>query len=297
MCVSKVYSYSKSKIVPLLFILPQILVTILFFIWPSVVAIWQSVQEGDPFGMVSRWAYFDNFIDVFLSKSYLYSFGITFLYGFFVSILALMFGLLLAILVFQVKNFNSFYKTLLIWPYAVAPVVAAVLFRFLLNPAIGILAQGFEVLGYHWNYHLSQWDAFILVVVSAVWQQISYNFLFFLVGLKAIPNALLEAADIDGASVLQKFRHITLPLLSPTTFFLFIMNLIYAFFDTFGIIHVITQGGPAYSTNILVYKLFNDGFVGLDVGVAAAQSVILMLLVGGCVLMQFKYIDKKVHYS
>ncbi len=151
--------------------------------------------------------------------------------------------------------------------------------------------------GYEWNYHLNQWDAFALVVISAVWQQISYNFLFFLVGLRSIPASLLEAASIDGASSFRRFIHITLPLLSPTTFFLFVMNLIYAFFDTFGIIHVITQGGPVNSTNILVYKVFNDGFVGLDIGVSAAQSVILMLIVTGFVLFQFKYVEKKVHYS
>lgn len=291
------YIYSKSKVIPLLFIIPQMIVTLLFFIWPSIMAVWQSVQSGDPFGMSSRWAYLDNFIDVFLSKTYLYSFGITLLYGFCVSIFTLAAGLFLALLVCNIKKFAHVYKVLIIWPYAVAPVIAAVLFRFLLNPAIGVLSDGLQVLGYNWNYHLSQWDAFFLVVISAVWQQVSYNFLFFLVGLKSIPRSLLEAASIDGASKFKRFIHITLPLLSPTTFFLFIMNLLYAFFDTFGIIHIITQGGPAYSTNILIYKVFNDGFVGLDIGVSAAQSVILMLIVTGCVLLQFKYIEKKVHYS
>jgi sn-glycerol 3-phosphate transport system permease protein len=291
------YTYSKNKIIPYLFICPQILVTILFFIWPSAMAIWQSVQEGDPFGISSKWAYFSNFLDVFLSKPYLHSLWITLLYGLFVSIFAIVFGLILALLVCRVKRFAHLYKTLLIWPYAVAPVIAAVLFRFLLNPAIGIITEVLSIIGYEWNYHLNQWDAFWIVVVSAVWQQVSYNFLFFLVGLKSIPQSLLEAASIDGASNFKRFLHITLPLLSPTTFFLFVMNLIYAFFDTFGIIHIITQGGPSNSTNILVYKVFNDGFVGLDIGISAAQSVILMLIVTCCVLLQFKYVEKKVHYS
>ncbi|NQY43512.1 MAG: sn-glycerol-3-phosphate ABC transporter permease UgpA [Legionellales bacterium] len=293
----KYYTYSKNKLIPYLFIAPQILVTILFFIWPSMMAVWQSVQQGDPFGISSEWAYIYNFKDVFLSKSYLHSLWITLLYGLFVSVFATVLGLILALLVCRVRRFANFYKILLIWPYAVAPVIAAVLFRFLLNPAIGILTEFFRLFGYEWNYHLNQWHAFWIVVISAVWQQVSYNFLFFLVGLRSIPKSLLEAASIDGASNFQRFFHITLPLLSPTTFFLIVMNLIYSFFDTFGIIHVITQGGPANSTNILVYKVFNDGFVGLDVGVSAAQSVILMLIVTCCVLLQFRYVEKKVHYS
>ncbi len=293
----KTYRYSESKVAPYLFILPQLIVTMLFFIWPSAMAIWQSVQQGDPFGISSEWAFLQNFIDIFLSGSYLHSLWITLLYGLFVSVFTLISGLMLALLVCKAKRFSHIYKTLLIWPYAVAPVIAAVLFRFMLNPAIGVCSDALAYFGYEWNYHLNQWDAFALVVISAVWQQISYNFLFFLVGLRSIPASLLEAASIDGASSFRRFIHITLPLLSPTTFFLFVMNLIYAFFDTFGIIHVITQGGPVNSTNILVYKVFNDGFVGLDIGVSAAQSVILMLIVTGFVLFQFKYVEKKVHYS
>lgn len=192
---------------------------------------------------------------------------------------------MLALLICRVKRFSHIYKTLLIWPYAVTPVIAAVLFRFMFNPAIGIGTEILGYFGYEWNYHLNQWDAFFIVVLSAVWQQVSYNFLFFLVGLRSIPSSF------------RRFIHITLPLLSPTTFFLFVMNLLYAFFDTFGIIHIITQGGPSNSTNILVYKVFNDGFVGLDIGISSAQSVILMLIVSACVLFQFKYVEKKVHYS
>lgn len=293
----KRYIYSRSKLIPLLFLLPQLIITVLFFIWPSFSAFWESIHQGDPFGIQTSLVWFENFLYIFSSSSYYTSVLVTIAFSFTVAILTLLIGLCLALFVISIKRFSGIYKTLLIWPYAVAPVVAAVLFSFLLNPAIGIVTYVFNNFGISWNYHLDRMDAFFIIVITAVWQQISYNFIFFLVGLKSIPDSILEAASIDGASLFNRFIRITLPLLSPTIFFLFIMNLIYAFFDTFGVIHIITHGGPANYTNILVYKVFNDGFVGLDLGGSAAQSVLLMIIVSIFTLVQFKYIERKVHYS
>ncbi len=288
--------YSNGWILPFLFIFPQLTITMVFFIWPTLQSVWQSLFQGDAFGIQQHWVGLANYLDIFMHGDYLYALGFTLFYAFLVAVITLGLGLLLALMVNQVLAGKSFYKTCLIWPYAVAPAISAVLFRFLFNPSVGVLSHYLQTLGIDWNYNLDASQAIFLVVLSAVWQQVSYNFIFFLTGLRAIPAQLIEAAAIDGAGAFHRFSSVVFPLLSPTTFFLFVMNLVYAFFDTFGIIHIITQGGPASATSTLVYKAYNDGFFGLDLGGAAAQSVVLMLCVSGLTLVQFRFIEKKVHY-
>lgn len=277
-------------------ILPQLVITLVFFIWPALMALYQSVIRGDAFGINHHFYGLMNFIDVLSSESYRVSLAITLLFSILVAFSTLFSGLLMAALVQNVAKGRGFFKTVFIWPYAVAPAIAGLLFRFLFNPAVGILTWIFNKCGYEFNYMLHPGQALFVVVIAASWQQFSYNFLFFLAGLQAIPQSVIEAATIDGANAWQRFWSIIFPLLSPTSFFLLVMNLIYSFFDTFGIIQVMTQGGPANATNTLVYKVYNDGFIGLDMGSSAAQSVILMLIVSLLTVVQFKFIERKVHY-
>lgn len=281
---------------PYLFVAPQVIITLIFFIWPALTAIKQSVFHSDAFGIHHYFAGLDNFRDILQSAEYLKAVLVTLIFSVSVTALTMASGLLMAVLVNRVVYGSGAYKTLLIWPYAVAPAVAGILWRFLFNPAIGVISYVLEQLGYNWNYLLHPHQALLLVIIAASWQQFSYNFLFFLAGLKAIPQSLLDAAALDGAGVYRRFWTVVFPLLSPTTFFLLVINLIYAFFDTFGIIQVVTQGGPAAATNILVYKVYNDGFVGLNAGSSAAQSVILMVIVISLTVIQFRYIERKVHY-
>lgn len=282
--------------VALIFIMPQLLITLVFFIWPACQALWQSLFFSDAFGIHHRFAGLVNFLDLFINAEYWQAVWVTFVLVVSITLLTMSLGLLLAVLVKQRGESQGIYKTLLLWPYAVAPAVAAILWRFLCHPNLGWLANGIDALGGDFNYINHAGQAMLVVVLAASWQQFSYNFLFYFTALLAIPKSLLESATLDGASPWQRFWQIIFPLLSPTTFFLLVMNMIYGFFETFGIIQVMTHGGPGNSTSNLIYKLYEDGFMAMDMGSAAAQSVILMLLVVGLTRLQFKFVEKKVHY-
>lgn len=284
------------KTLPYLLLAPQLAITVIFFFLPAGQAMWQSFRLEDPFGLSSQFVGLANFRDLFANEDYLESFQVTAVFSILVAVLGLTISLLLATMADRVVKAAGIYKTLLIWPYAVAAAVAGVLWLFLFSPSVGILAVYLAEAGISWNPRLDGHDAMILVVLASVWKQISYNFLFFLAGLQSIPRSLIEAAAIDGASPFRRFWTIVFPLLSPTTFFLLVVNVIYAFFDTFAVIDIMTQGGPGTSTAILVYKVYNAGFKGLDIGSSAAQSVILMLIVVGLTVLQFRYIDRKVNY-
>ena len=287
----------RHKWLPYALLAPQLLITLVFFIWPASQALYQSVLQQDAFGLRVEFVGLDNFAYLFSDPYYLESFEITMVFSVAVAGLSLSFALLLAVMADRIIKGATTYKTLLIWPYAVAPAVAGVLWYFMFNPAVGINAWLLRtVFGYDWNHQIHGGDALMLVVIAAAWKQISYNFLFFLAGLQAIPRSLIEAAAIDGASPLKRFWTIIFPLLSPTTFFLLVVNIVYAFFDTFGTIHATTRGGPAGSTNTLVYKVFNDGFIGLDLGGSASQSVVLMVIVVALTVVQFRYIERRVEY-
>ena len=281
---------------PYLLVAPQIVITLVFFIWPASQALLQSFLQEDAFGTSSQFIWFENFVDIFTSSEYLASFRVTLLFSFAVAAGALCTALLLAVMADRVLRGATFYKTLIIWPYAVAPVVSGVLWFFLFNPTVGMVTFFLKQAGVAWNHTLNGNQAMTLVVVAAAWREISYNFLFFLAGLQAIPQSFIEAAAIDGASPWRRFWTIVFPLLSPTAFFLIVVNIVYAFFDTFGVVHAITRGGPNYATNILVYKVFNDGFINLDLGGSAAQSVVLMAVVISLTVVQFRFIERKVHY-
>lgn len=289
------FSYYKKTAVFLL--APQLLVTFVFFLWPACQALYQSLFFGDAFGMARRFAGLGNFTDLYYDPDFASSLVNTFVVALFITLLTLFMGLLLAVLVNHCKTSQRSWKLLLLWPYAVAPAVAAMLWRFLCQPSIGWLATGLQHFGIDFNYLIHPKQALAVIILTASWQQFSYNFLFFLAALQAMPKSLLEAATLDGATSWQRFRQITLPLIAPTTFFLLVMNLIYSFFDTFGIIDVLTKGGPDNKTSTLIYKIYKDGFVGMDPGSSAAQSLILMLMVTGLILFQFRYLERKVHYS
>lgn len=281
---------------PYLLVAPQLLVTFVFFFWPAGQAIYQSAFIPDPFGLKTQFVGFGNFEYLFGNRYYRESFFTTAVFSVLVTVSAMSFALWLAVLADRVIKGSSAYRTLLIWPYAVAPAIAGVLWLFMFNPFTGVIAWMLSQMGYAWNHNLDGGQAMALVVAASAWKQVSYNFLFFLAGLQAIPKSVIEAAAIDGASFWRRFWTIVFPLLSPTTFFLLVVNIIYAFFDTFGVIHTITQGGPQQATTILVYKVFADGFVGQDLGSSAAQSVVLLLLVGILTVVQFRFIERRVHY-
>ena len=286
----------RSRWLPWVLIAPQLLIIGIFFFWPAGQAVLQSFRVEDAFGLSSEWVGLENFRNLWHDESYLNSFQRTALFSVLVAGIGIAISLVLAIFADRVIRFAMIYKTLLIVPYAVAPVIAGVLWVFLFSPSIGVVAHYLGELGYEWNYLMNENQAMALVVIASVWKQISYNFLFFLAGLQSIPKALIEAASIDGAGPVRRFWKIQLPLLSPTTFFLLVINIVYAFFDTFGIIDAATQGGPGQSTSILVYKVYQDGFKGLDLGSSAAQSVILMCIVVVLTVIQFRYVEKKVQY-
>ncbi|EPJ45401.1 MAG: SN-glycerol-3-phosphate ABC transporter permease [Osedax symbiont Rs1] len=285
-----------SSYLPYLLVTPQIIITLLFFIWPALQALYQSFLLEDAFGLSSEFVWFDNFIELYDDPNYLSSFTRTGFFSLAVASLSMGMALLFAALADRVVKGARTYRTLLIIPYAVAPVLAGTLWLFLFNPTLGIISYFLEIIGIDWNHKLNSTQAMSLVIMAAAWKQISYNFLFFIAAMHSIPKSLIEAAAIDGAGPVHRFRTIILPLISPTTFFLLVVNIIYAFFDTFGIIHSMTAGGPGNSTEILVYKVFNDGFVGLDLGGSAAQSVILMVVVILLTVVQFKYVERKVQY-
>jgi sn-glycerol 3-phosphate transport system permease protein len=282
---------------PAVLLLPQLTVTIVFFFWPAAQAIKQSMLREDAFGLSTTFVGLENFAALIADPDYLSSFGITAFFSAAVAILALAPGLLLAVMADRVVRGAAFYKTVLLLPYAIAPAIAGVLWMFLFNPSIGVLAAALRWLGVDWNYFLDSQQAILLVILAAAWKQISYNFLFFLAGLQSIPPSLLEASAIDGATPRRRFWTIIFPLLAPTTFFLLVVNMVYAFFDTFGVIHNVTQGGPGKATEILVYKVWYDGIVGLDLGGSAAQSVVLMAIVIGLTAIQFRFIERRVHYA
>jgi sn-glycerol 3-phosphate transport system permease protein len=289
--------FSNHKKIAIAFIAPQLIVTLLFFIWPSCAAVFQSVFFSDAFGLHQRFAGMQNFIDLWQNTDYAMAIFVTFVMAASITVLTTMFGLLLAVLVNGRGKSQRVYQSLLLWPYAVAPAVAAILWRFLCHPTLGWLTQGLRCFGIDFNYLVHAKQALFVVILTASWQQFSYNFLFFFAALKLIPSDLMDAAKIDGASGWRRFWDVIFPLLSPTTFFLVTMNLIYSFFDTFGIIHVLTHGGPGHSTTTLIYKVYKDGFIGMDLGSSAAQSVLLMLVVTGLTFLQFRYLEKKVHYT
>ncbi len=281
---------------PYALIAPQLAVTLVFFFWPAGQAIRQSMYLPDPFGLSEQFVGWENFEFLLTDPYYLASFRTTAVFSTLVTLLSMGIALYLAVLADRVIKGSGAYRTLLIWPYAVAPAVAGVLWLFMFNPSIGVVTYWLKALGYGWNHVLNGGEAMGLVVMASAWKQISYNFLFFLAGLQAIPKSVIEAAAIDGAGFARRFWTIVFPLLSPTTFFLLVVNVVYAFFDTFAVIHTITGGGPRQDTTILVYKVFADGFVGQDLGSSAAQSVILLFVVGILTVVQFRFIERRVHY-
>jgi len=281
---------------PLALLLPQLVVTAIFFLWPAGQALYQSVLRQDPFGLRTTFVGLQNFERLFNDPLYLSSFQVTIVFSLAVTVSGLAIALVLATMADRVIKGASGYKTLLILPYAVAPAIAGVLWWFLFNPSIGLFAHSLRALGIDWNHQVNGDQALIMVIIAAVWKQISYNFLFFLAGLQAIPKSLIEAAAIDGAGPVKRFWTIVFPLLSPTAFFLLVVNVVYAFFETFGVIHATTSGGPGQATTILVYKVYSDGFVGLNLGSSAAQSVVLMGIVILLTAIQFRYIERRVQY-
>jgi sn-glycerol 3-phosphate transport system permease protein len=286
----------RSRWLPWLLLAPQVAVITIFFFWPAGQALLQSLQQQDAFGTSVEWVGLENFRNLFSDESYLASFKVTALFSVLVAVCGLAVALLLAVMADRVIKGAMVYKTLLIWPYAVAPAVAGVLWLFMFAPSIGVVSYTLQAMGLDWNHLLNSKHALTLIVVAAVWKQISYNFLFFLAGLQSIPKSLIEAAAIDGAGPARRFWTIVFPLLSPTTFFLLVINVVYAFFDTFAIVDATTHGGPGKDTAILVYKVYYDGFKALDMGGSAAQSVVLMVVVVALTVLQFRFVEKKVQY-
>ena len=281
---------------PILLIAPQVIISAVFFFYPAGQAIWQSLFIPPPFGLSSVFVGLGNFEFLFSDKFYRASFTTTAVFSILVTLCSMIPALFLAVMADRLIKGSGTYRTMLIWPYAVAPAIAGVLWLFMFNTRVGVISWYLGQLGYDWNHVLNGGEAMGLVVIASAWGRISYNFLFFLAALQAVPRSVIEAAAIDGARFWKRFWTVVLPLLSPTAFFLLVVNIVYSFFETFGVIHTITSGGPQQSTTILVYKVFADGFVGQDLGSSAAQSVVLLFVVGLLTVIQFKYIEKKVHY-
>lgn len=286
----------QSKLLPYLLVLPQLVVVLVFFYWPAVQAVIQSFLLQDAFGLSTVFVWFDNYRELLDQPDYFAAIIRTFVFSFAIALSSLALALLLAVMADRPLRGSTFYRTMLIWPYAVAPPVVGVLWVFMLNPSLGVIAHGLRALGVDWNPLLDGDQAALLIVLAAAWKQISYNFLFFLAGLQAIPSSVIEAAAIDGARPMRRFWTIIFPLLSPTIFFLVIVNVVYAFFDTFGIIDTMTRGGPAKATETLVYKVYQDGLLGSNLGSSAAQSVILMAIVIALTAIQFRFVERKVNY-
>ena len=286
----------RSLTLPWLLLAPQLAVITIFFFWPAGQALLQSLQIQDAFGTSTEFVGMENFKRLFADELYLESFRTTAVFSLLVAVCGITLALLLAVFADRVVRGAAFYKTLLVWPYAVAAAVAGVLWLFMFAPSIGMVSFWLRAAGFDWNHLLNPDHAMALIVMAAVWKQISYNFLFFLAGLQSIPKSLIEAAAIDGAGPWRRFWSIVFPLLSPTTFFLLVINIVYAFFETFAIVDAATQGGPGKATSILVYKVYYDGFKGMDLGSSAAQSVVLMVIVITLTVIQFRYVEKKVQY-
>ncbi|WP_416410527.1 sn-glycerol-3-phosphate ABC transporter permease UgpA [Pantoea sp. App145] len=287
----------RSRLLPYLLVLPQLVITAIFFLWPAGEALWYSLQNLDPFGITSTFVGLDNFRRLFNDEYYLASFWTTIEFSALVTVFGMLFSLLLAALVDYVVRLKKLYQTLLLLPYAVAPVVAAVLWMFLFNPGLGLFSHLLNQIGYDWNYAQNSGQAMFLIVLASIWQQMSYNFLFFFAALQSIPKSLVEAAAIDGAGPVRRFFNLSLPLITPVSFFLLVVNLVYAFFDTFPVIDAATGGGPVQATTTLIYKIYREGFTGLDLSSSAAQSVVLMLLVIGLTILQFRFVERKVQYQ
>lgn len=287
----------RTSLLPYLLVLPQLLITAIFFLWPAGEALWYSLQSLDPFGISSSFVGLENFRRLFADPYYLDSFWTTIKFSGMVTVFGMVFSLLLGALVDYVVRLRRLYQTLLLLPYAVAPVVAAVLWMFLFNPGLGLFSYLLNHVGYNWNYAQNSGQAMFLVVLASIWQQMSYNFLFFFAALQSIPKSLVEAAAIDGAGPVRRFFNLSLPLITPVSFFLLVVNLIYAFFDTFPVIDAATGGGPVQATTTLIYKIYREGFTGLDLSSSAAQSVVLMLLVIGLTVLQFRFVERKVQYQ
>src|SRR5829696_7455939 len=285
-----------NKLLPYLLLIPQLIITFVFFYWPASQAVWQSFLREDAFGLTSEFVGMENYLSLFAQPEYYKSMLTTVVFSSLVAALSLSIALLFATQADKNLKAAGAYKTLMIWPYAVAPAIAGVLWIFMFHPTMGTLARPIRAAGINWNPMLNGSHAMVLLVLSATWKQVSYNYLFFLAGLQAIPKSVIEAAAIDGAGPLRRFWTIIFPLLSPTTFFLIVVNIVYAFFETFGIIDAVTGGGPAQATQTLVYKVYQDGRLGGDLGGSAAQSVILMIIVIALTAIQFRYIERKVQY-
>ncbi|HMO06327.1 MAG TPA: sn-glycerol-3-phosphate ABC transporter permease UgpA [Paracoccaceae bacterium] len=286
----------RNQLLPWLLLAPQLAVTTVFFLWPAGQALYQSFLRQDAFGFRTTFVGFDNFSALWADPLYLASFKVTLVFSVAVTALSMGVALVLAVSVDRLIKAGTTYTTLIVWPYAVAPAIAGILWWFMFNPTVGILSYVMKGLGYNWNHQLNAGNAMTLIVIAAAWKQVSYNFLFFVAGLQSIPASLREAAAIDGAGPVKRFFTITLPLLAPTTFFLLVVNIVYAMFDTFPVVDATTEGGPAQATSILVYKVYNDGFIGLNLGSSAAQSVILMGIVIFLTVVQFRFIDRRVNY-
>lgn len=285
--------YSHYRWLPWALLLPQLLIILIFFYWPAVQALYQSFLMQDIFGAVSYWVGWDNFINLFADPTYIQSIYTTFYFAFWVTLLGLMISLLLAFFIQKIVRASLYYRTALILPYAISPIVVGVLWTFMFSPSSGVITYWLKKLGIDWNYQMDADHAMWLVIMASIWKQLSYNFIFFYAGLQAIPKSLIEAAAIDGAGPWRRFFTMQLPLLGPTTFFLCVINIVYVFFDTFAIIDALTHGGPGKATSTLVYRIYFDGFKAMDYGSSAAQSVILMLFVLLLTVIQFRYIDRK----
>lgn len=283
-------------LIPALLLAPQLAITLVFFYWPASQAVWQSFLVEDAFGTSTQFVWFENYKELLSRPEYYRALWNTIVFSTLVTTFSLSIALLLAVMADRQIRGQGAFTTLLIWPYAVAPAIAGVLWLFMFNPSLGMVARGIQSLGYDWNPLLNGGQAMTLVIMAAVWKQISYNFLFFLAGLQSIPRSVIEAAAIDGARPLRRFWTIIFPLLSPTTFFLLVINIVYVFFDTFGIIDTVTGGGPNKATETLVYKVYSDGRGGADLGGSAAQSVILLIIVIALTAVQFRYVERKVNY-
>lgn len=286
----------KNGWLPWVLIAPQMAVILVFFFWPAAQALHYSLLQQDAFGTSVEYVGLENFRRLIDDESYLQSFKTTAVFSTLVAVVGISVSLVLAVMADRVVRGARFYRTLLIWPYAVAPALAGVLWLFMFAPSIGIVSYWLRRLGYDWNHLLDSGDAMALIVMAAVWKQISYNFLFFLAGLQSIPKSLIEAAAIDGAGPWRRFWTVQFPLLTPTSFFLLVINIVYAFFDTFAIVDAATHGGPGKDTAILVYRVYYDGFKALDLGGSAAQSVVLMVIVVALTVVQFRYVEKRVNY-
>jgi sn-glycerol 3-phosphate transport system permease protein len=281
---------------PFALVAPQLAIVLIFFYWPAAQAVVQSFLLQDAFGLSTSFVWFDNYLDLLQDPEYFATVGRTFFFSFAIALSSLSLALLLAVMADKPLRGGTLYRTLLIWPYAVAPPVVGVLWIFMLHPSLGVLARYLRAMGVDWNPLLDGNQAALLIILAAAWKQISYNFLFFLAGLQSIPKSVIEAAAIDGARPMRRFWTVIFPLLSPTIFFLLVVNIVYAFFDTFGIIDTMTRGGPGTSTVTLVYKVYTEGLIGGNLGSSAAQSVILMIIVIVLTAVQFRFVERKVTY-